>query len=46
MSRGREDRARSPDHLFALGTTGFGLSDVLREMGEFLKISQNTEYEM
>lgn len=36
-SRGQEDVALSTDHLFALGT-GFGLSDVLLEMGEFLKI--------
>lgn len=36
-SRGQEDVALSTDHLFALGT-GFGLSDVLLEMGKFLKI--------
>lgn len=36
-SRGQEDVALSTDHLFALGT-GFGLSDVLLEMDEFLKI--------
>lgn len=37
-SRGQEDVALSTDHLFALGT-GFGLSDVLLVMGEFLKIN-------
>lgn len=36
-SCGREDGARSTDHLLALRTS-FGLSDIFHKMGEFLKI--------